>query len=40
LDWINENSLNKNIREAIKDIKINDFTKPINLPGGFFNFTN
>ena len=35
LDWINENSLNKNIRTAINDLKINDFTKPINVPGGF-----
>ena len=35
LDWINENSLNKNIREAIKDLKISEFTKPIVVPGGF-----
>ena len=35
LGWINENSLNKNIREAIKNLEINDFTKPINVPGGF-----
>jgi len=35
LDWINENSLNKNIIDAIKNIKINDFTKPINISGGF-----
>jgi peptidyl-prolyl cis-trans isomerase SurA len=35
LDWINENSLNKNIREAIKNLEINDLTKPINVPGGF-----
>jgi len=35
LGWINENSLNKNIRLAIKNLKINDFTKPINVPGGF-----
>jgi peptidyl-prolyl cis-trans isomerase SurA len=35
LDWINENSLKKNIREAIKDLKINDFTNPIVVPGGF-----
>ena len=35
MDWINENSLNKNIREAIKILEINDFTKPINVPGGF-----
>ena len=35
LDWINENSLNKNIRSAIKNLKINDYTKPINVPSGF-----
>jgi len=35
LDWINENSLNKNIIEALKNLNINDFTKPINIPGGF-----
>ena len=35
LDWINENSLNKQIKDAIKDLKINDFTKPINASSGF-----
>jgi peptidyl-prolyl cis-trans isomerase SurA len=35
LDWINENSLNKNIKTEINNLKINDFTKPINVPGGF-----
>ena len=35
LDWIKENSLNKNIIDAIKNLKINDFTKPIPVPGGF-----
>ena len=35
LDWINENSLNKNIRLALDNLKINDYTKPINTPGGF-----
>ena len=35
LGWINENSLNKNIRTAIDNLEINDFTKPINVPGGF-----
>ena len=35
MDWINENSLNKNIKIAINNLKINDFTKPINVPGGF-----
>ena len=35
LDWINENSLNKNIRTAINNLEISDFSKPINVPGGF-----
>ena len=35
LDWINENSLNQNIIEAIKNLNKNDFTKPINVQGGF-----
>ena len=35
LDWINLNSLNKNIREAINNLEINDYSKPINVPGGF-----
>ena len=35
LDWINENSLNKNIKDAINNLNVNDFTKPINIPGGF-----
>ena len=35
LDWINENSLNKNIRAILNNLKINDFTKPINLTSGF-----
>ena len=35
LDWINENSLNKNIKETIKKLEINDFTNPIVVPGGF-----
>jgi peptidyl-prolyl cis-trans isomerase SurA len=35
LDWINENSLNKNIKEALNNLEINDYTKPINVPGGF-----
>ena len=35
LDWINENSLNKNIRVAINSLEINDFTNPISVPGGF-----
>ena len=35
LDWIKESSLNKNIKETINDLEINDFTKPITVPGGF-----
>ena len=35
LDWINENSLNKDIRLIINNLKMNDFTKPINVPSGF-----
>ena len=35
LDWINESSLNKNVKKSIKDLEINDFTKPIIVPGGF-----
>ena len=35
LDWIAENSLNKNIIKSIKGLKINDITKPIVVPGGF-----
>ena len=35
LDWINENSLNKSIKAEIDNLKINDFTKPISVPGGF-----
>ncbi|WP_435087635.1 peptidylprolyl isomerase [Candidatus Pelagibacter bacterium nBUS_29] len=35
LDWINESSLNKNIIAAISNLEINEFTKPIVVPGGF-----
>ena len=35
LDWIKENSLNKSVRAAINNLKINDHTKPINVPNGF-----
>jgi peptidyl-prolyl cis-trans isomerase SurA len=35
LDWINQNSLNKNIKEEINNLRINEFTKPISVPGGF-----
>jgi peptidyl-prolyl cis-trans isomerase SurA len=35
LDWINENSLNKIIRTPLNNLKINEFTKPIAITGGF-----
>ena len=35
LDWVSENSLNKNIKGALNNLKINDYTKPINVPSGF-----
>ena len=35
LDWINENSLNKNIKLALENLEINEFTKPIIVSGGF-----
>ena len=35
LDWIAENSLNKNILKSIQNLKINSITKPIVVPGGF-----
>ena len=35
LDWINENSMNKNIREIVNKAKINEVTKPMPVPGGY-----
>ena len=35
LDWISENSLNKNIKKLLNSKKINEFTEPITVPGGF-----
>ena len=35
LDWINENSLNIKIRDVLAKKEINEFTKPIIVPGGF-----
>ena len=35
LDWIKETSLNKTIKIAINNLDINNFTKPISVPGGF-----
>ena len=35
LDWIDENSLNINIIKKLNLLKINEFTKPIQIPSGF-----
>ena len=35
LDWINENSMNKYIREIVNKAKINEVTKPMPVPGGY-----
>ena len=35
LDWINENSLNKNIRDKINTTRIGDHTNPIRVATGF-----
>ncbi len=35
LNWINENSLNKEIKKKLESKKINQFTDPITVPGGF-----
>ncbi len=35
LDWINENSLNEKIKKILISKKINEFTNPIPVPGGF-----
>ena len=35
LGWIGENSLSKIILESINNLKINEFTDPIIIPGGF-----
>ncbi len=35
LDWINENSLNIKIRDVLAKKEVNEFTKPITVPGGF-----
>ena len=35
IGWVNENSLNFEIREILKTLNINDHTKPITIPGGF-----
>ena len=35
LEWIKENSLNKKIIDFIKSKKLNEYTDPIAVPGGF-----
>lgn len=35
IGWVNENSLNNLILSEIKKIKVNEFTNPITIPGGF-----
>ena len=35
LDWISQNSLNKKIKDLLNTKQINEFTKPITVPGGF-----
>ncbi len=35
LDWINESSMNRNIREIVNKTKINEATKPMPVPGGY-----
>ena len=35
LGWIEENMINKNLKNAIKDLKIGEFTDPQVIPGGF-----
>ena len=35
LDWINENSMNKNIQEIVNKTKINEVTKPMPVAGGY-----
>ena len=33
--WINESQLNETIINEIKGLNINEYTKPITIPGGF-----
>jgi len=35
IGWINENSLNEEIKEQLKKLKIGEHTQPIVIPGGF-----
>ena len=35
LGWINENSINKNLNNKLKKLKVGEFTQPEIIPGGF-----
>ena len=35
LGWINETSINKNLNNKIKKLKIGEYTEPEVIPGGF-----
>ena len=35
IGWINENSLNQNVRSILMNIKVGEFTQPITVPGGY-----
>ena len=35
IGWVSENSINKKILKKIKEININNFTKPLVIPGGY-----
>ena len=35
LGWIEENTINKNLKDIIKNLKIGEFTEPQVIPGGF-----
>ena len=35
LDWIDENSLNENVKKILASKKRNEYTQPITVPGGF-----
>lgn len=35
IGWIKENSLNKNVRDSLKEVEEKKYTKPIVIPGGF-----
>ena len=35
LGWINENSLNKKLKNIIKNLKIGEYSNPQTIPGGF-----